>query len=108
LPCRLFTYYGSFNNIGRRIKYHYYHTGKQRNFLGNFIEFFGSFSFSVTLIKECSIDKLQIREEWYLNRFKPLLNYRIKSYTNPSKLKVMSMLIKWQISNSLKGKTHSL
>jgi len=41
LPCRLFTYYGSSNNIGRRIKYHYYHTGKQKNFLGSFIKLFG-------------------------------------------------------------------
>lgn len=108
LPCRLFTYYGSSNNIGRRIKYHYYNTGKQHTFLGNFVKLFGWSAFSVTLIEECNIDKLQEREDWYLNKFKPLLNYMTKSYSDIRKIKKMSILTKWKISNSLKGKVHSL
>ena len=108
LPCRLFTYYGSSNNIGRRIKYHYYNTGKQQTYLGNFVKLFGWSAFSVILIEECNLNKLQEREDWYLNKFKPLLNYMTKSYSDIRKIKKMSIFTKSKISNSLKGQVHNL
>lgn len=75
LPVRLFTYFGSSSNIGERIKYHYNNGGKQNNFLSLFISTFNWSSFSVTLVEKCNKNDLKIREDWYLNRFKPLLNF---------------------------------
>lgn len=108
LPYKLFTYYGSSVNIGQRIKYHYYNGEKQNNFLGNFIKTFGWSCFSITLIEKCNSNVLSIREDWYLNKFKPLLNYMTKSYADPRKINVMSVFTKEKISKALIGKKHSL
>lgn len=62
----------------------------------------------MTLIERCSEDKLKIREDWYLQRFKPLLNYLTFSYRDPRILKGVSPITKKKISMSLKGKTMSL
>lgn len=108
LPNRLFSYYGPSNNVGARLKYHYYLGKHGNNFLGLFLNTFGWSSFSMTLIEQCSEDKLKVREDWYLQRFKPLLNYLTFSYRDPWKLKILSPITKRKISASLKGKTMSL
>lgn len=41
LPNKLFTYYGSSQNIGARFKYHYYLGKIQNNNLGLFLNTFG-------------------------------------------------------------------
>jgi hypothetical protein len=48
----------------------------------------------MTLIERCSEDKLKIREDWYLQRFKPLLNYLTFSYRDPRILKGVSPITK--------------
>lgn len=108
LPNKLFTYYGSSKNIGARLKYHYYLGKNQNNYLGLFLNTFGWSSFSFTLIKQCSEDELKTREDWYLYRFKPLLNYLTFSYRDPRKLQVVSPITKIKISTALKGKLMSL
>lgn len=99
LPNKLFTYYGSSKNIvpsatplrfwwgvaeGARLKYHYYLGKIQNNYLGLFLNTFGWSSFSFTLIEQCSEYELKTREDWYLHRFKPLLNYLTFSYRDPA------------------------
>ena len=79
LPFRLFTYYGSSSNLGMRFKYHYYNGPKLRNFLGYFLKSFGWSNFSITVIEISSKDNLSVRENWYLNKYKPLLNVQITS-----------------------------
>jgi group I intron endonuclease len=108
LPIKMFTYIGSSKKIGQRIKYHYYNGSKQNNFLGLFIKEFGWSFFSVTLIEKCNFNEIQKREDWYLNKFKPLLNYMTKSYSDPRKIKGTSVLTKNKISETLLGKKHSL
>jgi len=105
---KLFTYYGSSKNIGARFKYHYYNGKNQNNFLGLFLNAFGWFYFSFTLIEQCYENKLRTRENWYLYKYKPLLNYLTHSYRDPRKLQVMSPITKRKISVSLIGKTMSL
>jgi len=51
LPNKLFTYYGSYKNIGTRFKYHYYNSKYHNNFLGFFKKAFGWHSFFITLIE---------------------------------------------------------
>ena len=90
----LFTYYGSSLNTGERIKYHYYNGGKQNNFLGLFIStFYGSY-FSLTLIEKCNKKNLQSREDWYLNKFKPLLNFLTYLYVDSARKQIMLILTK--------------
>lgn len=110
LPQRIFTYYGSSRNVGSRVKYHFYNGKKQKNFLGLFLNAFTWSSFSITLIEECDINTLKTREDWYLNKFKPLLNFMTRSYTDSRKIYVKSMspLTKKKISDSLKGRFHTL
>jgi group I intron endonuclease len=108
LPNRLFTYYGSSKSIGKRIKYHYYNGSNKNNFLGLLINTFGWSSFSITLVEECDKDKLRDREDWYLNRFKPLLNFLTHSYVDASKLRIMSPITRNKISTALKGKIVTL
>jgi group I intron endonuclease len=79
LPFRLFTYLGSSSNLGMRFKYHYYNGPKQRNFLGYFLNSFGWSSFSIIVIEVCTKDKLTERENWYLSKYKPLLNVQTSS-----------------------------
>ena len=92
LPCHLFAYYGSSNNIGRRLKYHYYSAKHKKNFLGLFIKVFKWSSFSVTLIEKCSIQKLKCKEDWYLSKFKPLLNFMTSSYVDARNRNKVSLL----------------
>lgn len=106
LPYRMFTNYGSSKNIGQRIKHHYYNTHKQKSFLGLFFQNFDKSLFSITLIEKCNIDELVSRENWYLNRFKPLLNIMKFSYQDPRKLNYISVYTKAKISESLKGRLH--
>jgi group I intron endonuclease len=108
LPLKLFSYYGSSKNIGQRIKYHYYNGSKQNNFLGLFIKEFGWSCFSVTLIEKCSPDTLQVKEDWYLTKFKPLLNFMTKSYSDPRRGNQVSVMTKYKISKALIGRKHSL
>jgi len=88
----LFAYYGSSNNIGRRLKYHYYSAKHKKNFLGLFIKVFKWSSFSVTLIEKCSIQKLKCKEDWYLSKFKPLLNFMTNSYVDARNRNKVSLL----------------
>lgn len=105
---KIFTYFGSSTNIGQRIKYHYYNGSKLNNFLGRFIQIFGWSCFSVTLIEKCNSNILQIREDYYLNKFKPLLNFMTKSYVDARKIKGVSIITKYKISKALLGRKHSL
>jgi group I intron endonuclease len=107
LPFKLFSYYGSSKKIGERIKYHYYNGNKQKKFLGLFIKEFGWSYFSVTLVEKCNPNVLRVREDWYLNKFKPLLNYMTKSYSDPCKFNIKSILTKYKISKALTGRQHS-
>jgi group I intron endonuclease len=107
LNCKFFTYYGSSKNLGSRLKYHYYTTPKMQSFLGLFLNLFTWKSFSITIIETCSPNLLKSRENWYLNKFKPLLNMNMESYINSNKTNSLNIFTKLKISNSLKGKTHN-
>jgi hypothetical protein len=67
---------------------------KQKNYLGLFIKEFGWNSFSITLIEQCEEINLKIREDWYLNKFKSLLNFMTSSYVDARNLKGMWILTK--------------
>lgn len=108
MPSKLFTYFGSSKNIGRRIKYHYYNGNKQNKFLGLLINMFSWSNFSVLLIEKCQSDILQIREDWYLNKIKPWLNFMTKSYADPRKVNEISVLARYKISKALIGRKHNL
>jgi hypothetical protein len=54
------------------------------NYLGLFLNTFGWSYFSLTLIEQYPEYELKTREDWYLHRFKPLLNYLTFSYRDPS------------------------
>ena len=105
---KLFTYYGSSKNIGARFKYHYYNGKNKNNLLGLFLKVFDWSNFSFTLIEQCSENKLRIRENWYLDIYKPLLNYLTHSYRDPKIFQRISPMTKRKISASLKGKNMSL
>jgi group I intron endonuclease len=99
---------GSSHNIEARFKYHYYNGKYQKNFLGIFLNAFGWSSFSFTLVEECFEDQLKSREDWYLHRYKPILNYLTFSYRDPRQLHKMSPITKSKISLSLRGKKMTL
>lgn len=103
LGFRIFNYYGSSSNLGQRIKYHFYNGKHQKTYLGLFIEFFGIDKFSFTILETCSKSELKVREDWYLDKFKPLLNMLIASYT-PNETYKVSELTKLKISKSLLNK----
>jgi hypothetical protein len=85
LHFKLFTYYGSSTNLGQRVRSHYYDGKNKTNFLGLFIKLFGINNFSFTIIETCSDSELKNRENWYLKTFKPLLNMKTVSNTQPNK-----------------------
>jgi len=90
LTYRIFTYYGSSKNVGKRVKYYYYNGSNQKKFFGLFLKVFGWSSFSVTLIEECDISKFKEREDWYLNTLKALLNYLTLSYIRINETRIVS------------------
>lgn len=116
LPFRIFTYYGSSVDLSMRFKYHYFflllrrrrRTGsKQGNFLGMFLSVFGWENFSITVVETCSKDVLHARENWYLNKYKPLLNVLTSTTENPRSTNILSALTRAKISASLTGRVES-
>lgn len=109
LPYRLFTYYGSSVDLSLRFKYHYFNTPKKNNYLGLFLRVFGWSNFSITVIELCNKEDLIVRENWYLARFNPLLNFIT---VNPTKkdfrLESTSLMTRSKISASLIGRKDSL
>lgn len=107
LPFRLFTYYGSTNDFSLRFKNHFYNTPKQNKFLGTFLSVFEWYNFSITIVEICSTDKLLERENWYLSRFKPLLNFLTNSSNDPRGSSSLSLLTRSKISATLIGRKES-
>lgn len=107
LPFRLFTYYGSSKNLGERLKYHYFNTPKQSSFLGLFLNIFGWEMFSVTIVELVPVNKLREREDWYLKTFMPLLNILMTSGADPRMTRIISVLTRYKISQSLLGRKHT-
>jgi len=107
LPFRLFTYYGSSSNLGMRFKYHYFNGAKKGNFLGIFLSVFGWSNFSITVIETCPRANLASRENWYLTKFKPLLNVLMSSSNYPIVSTNLSLLTRFKISASLLGRKES-
>lgn len=107
LPFRLFRYYGSSVDLGSRFKYHYYNGPKQNNFLGIFLKVFGWSFFSITVVETCSRDQLNVRENWYLSTFKPLLNILKVASSGPRVPGILSSLTRSKISASLQDRTDS-
>ena len=60
--------------------------------LGLFLKVFGWPFFSITVIKTCSRDNINVRENWYLTTFKPLLNILINTSQDPRVSGVLSLL----------------
>lgn len=101
----MFTYYGSSKNLGERFKYHYFNGPKQKNFLGLFLSVFKWNYFSITIVEVVSSSEtnfLRKRENWYLNRFKPLLNVLITAEGNGTNTSI-SILTRSKISLAIKG-----
>ena len=107
LPFRLFTYYGSSSNLGLRFKYHYYNGAKLRNFLGFFLKTFGWTNFAITIIEVCSKDNLNVRENWYLSKYQPILNVLKSSGDEPRQPGTISRLTRSKISETLTGRKDS-
>lgn len=107
LPFRIFTYYGSSVNLGARFKYHYFNGNKQLNFLGIFLKQLGWAKFSITVVEICPINQLASRENWYLDRFKPLLNVLTSTSVDPRRTKKPSLLTRSKISAALRGRKDS-
>ena len=90
-------------------KYHYYNGPKFRNFLGLFLKTFGWSNFSITVVEISPKDKLIIRENWYLAKYKPLLNVHKSAKEDSRRLnsKTISLLTRSKISETLKGRKDS-
>lgn len=108
LPFRLFTYYGSSRDQGGRFKYHYFTSPKLMNFLGLFLNVFGWSNFSITVVELCPVEQLEIRENWYLTTFCPLLNVATEANNDPRRGGPASNLTRSKISASLMGRKDSL
>lgn len=90
-----------------RLKYHYFNSPKKRNFLGIFLNIFGWSNFSITIIETTPRIFLADRENWYLSRYKPLLNV-LTSATNFFVEPIgHSLLTRSKISASLMGRVDS-
>lgn len=106
LPFKVFTYYGSSSNLGIRFKYHYFNGSKKETFLGQFLRVFGWSKFSITVVELCPRKDLVIRENWYLSRFKPVLNVLISTGLQTVSTNI-SLLTRSKISAALKGRKDS-
>lgn len=106
LNCRHFYYYGSSRNLGQRLKYYYYNGPSQISLLGIFLKRFGWKTFSVTIVEVCSPSKIQERENWYLKKYRPLLNILEEAYSDSRSLE-KSPLTKLKISTTLLGRSHN-
>lgn len=102
-----FYYYGSSLNLGERLKYHYYTSPKDPYKLGFFLKTAKWENFSVSIIELCDPKDLANRENYYLQKYRPLLNI-LYSSEEMLRVKSHSEETKKQISNTLAGKTHSV
>lgn len=102
-----FYYYGSSLNLGERLKYHYYTSPKDPYKLGLFLRTAKWENFSVTIVELCDPKDLASRENYYLQKYRPLLNI-LYSSEEMLRVKYHSEETKEQISKTLTGKTHSL
>ena len=89
-----------------RFKYHYFNGSKQANFLGLFLREFDWSKFSITVVEVCPREYLHSRENWYLSRYKPLLNV-LMTAGERADLPGLSLLTRSKISLSLTGKKDS-
>ena len=90
-----------------RFKYHYYNGAKLRNFLGFFLKTFGWTNFAITIIEVCSKDNLNVRENWYLSKYQPILNVLKSSGDEPRQPGTISRLTRSKISETLTGRKDS-
>lgn len=88
------------------------------NFLGLFLNVFGWSNFSIstkllelrgiTVVELCPVEQLEIRENWYLTTFCPLLNVATEANNDPRRGGPASNLTRSKISASLMGRKDSL
>lgn len=76
------------------------------NFLGLFLKRFGWKNFSFTIIEVFSPSKRQVRENWYLKKYRPLLNILEEVYSDSRSLE-KSCLTTLKISTTLLGRSHN-
>lgn len=65
-------YIGASKDICRRVKHHMQY---KRHLIGKAINEFGEDNFTVTVLEYVSVDKLKLKEQYYLEKFKPFQSY---------------------------------
>ena len=105
-PFRFLYYYGSSKNLGARFKYHYYNSPLRAGLLLSILLRYLTWAeFSVTVVELCDSSSLKEREDWYLKKYSPLLNFFHESYIIPvKKSKGLSTETRQKISQSLTGR----
>ena len=87
-----------------RLKYHYFNGPKKENYLGIFLSVFGWSNFSITIIETCPRADLINLENWYLSRYKPILNILTSSTKFPIVSTSLSPFTRSKISANLTGR----